>query len=211
MEATIVSSCKIKNNAVWVNGIEMKVDKSSDPVLFLTDLYKHINLSYPKFFKMDSLCKLGVLAAELAIRNNSQFENYQKEKVAIIFSNHASSIETDRNHVKTIADKSQYFPSPAIFVYTLPNIVIGEIAIKHKLTGENAFFVTEKFDEKLMHTYVSLALQSNHTTAAICGWVNVDGNDFEAVVYCVEKTKFNQDKEGFNKLHHPEVIQQLYN
>ena len=212
MEVTITSYCKIKNNSVWINGNEMLIDhKSNELTSFLTYLYKQINLSYSKFFKMDNLCKLGVLAAELAIRNNSKFAEQEKDKVAIFLSNNSSSIDTDRNHLKTIIDKSRYFTSPAIFVYTLANIVVGEIAIKHKLKGENVFFVTETFDETLMHTYASIALQSNHTTNALCGWINVDGNNYEAFVYCVEKTNFNGNEKCFNVPHNTKVISQLYN
>jgi hypothetical protein len=212
MKAHISSYCKIKNNTVWLNGNEMAINNNpADFASFLTDLYKQIGMNYPKFFKMDSLCKLGMLAAELTIRNASNFEKQEKNKVAIVLSNNAASLETDRNHQKTITDKTQYFPSPAVFVYTLPNIVIGEIAIKYKLTGENAFFISEKFDQNLMYTYTSILLQEQHTDAAICGWINVDGNEYEAFVYCLEKSNFNRNNEDFNQLYTAELIRQLYN
>lgn len=211
METTIVSCCKIKNNTVWLNGAKSIIDnKSIDFATFLLNLYKEINLNYPKFFKMDTLCKLGILATEFAIQNNSEFKNCEKEKTSIFISNSSSSIETDRAHLKSISDKKQYFPSPAVFVYTLPNIIIGEIAIKHKITGENVFFVTETFDEKLMHSYASIALQNNHTANALCGWINVDGNEYEAFVYYIEKSNFNPLKQGLNKPHDPETILELY-
>ena len=212
MEATVVSYCKIKNNTVLVNDVKVNIDNdSADFPVFLVNLYKHINLNYPKFFKMDNLCKLGMLAAELGIPDKTEFENCEKEKIAVFLSNSSSSLDTDRNHIKAIEDKKSYFPSPGVFVYTLPNIIIGEIAIKHKFTGENAFFVTEVFDEKLMNAYVSMALQTDHTTAAICGWVNVDGNDYEAFVYYVEKTNFSQTRKGLNMPHNAETIYKLYN
>ncbi len=215
MKAKIVSYCKIKNNTVWVNGEKFYVDNQSvDITTFLAHLYKQLNLNYPKFFKMDNLCKLGILATELAIQNNSEFNNYEKDKVAISLSNNSSSIETDRNHIKTIADKNQYFPSPSLFVYTLPNIIIGEIAIKYKLTGENSFFISEKFDENLMCTYDSILLneaQSSHTTAVIGGWVNVDGNEGEGFIYCLEKANFNPDRTGFSSSYNSETIHKFYN
>ncbi len=199
MELSIVSHCKIKNNTVWTNGIEIySCEESVDFTKFLSNVYKEINLSYPKFFKMDNLCKLGILAAELAIKNNVGFEKHAKENIAIFLSNHSSSIETDRNYIKTIINKNQYFPSPSLFVYTLPNIVIGEIAIKHKLTGENAFFLSESFDVNLMTSYISIALINHSASSVICGWVNVDGNDYETFVFCVEKTNFNIERNGVN-------------
>ncbi len=211
MKTVIRSYCRIKNNAVLINGKELAMEGDSvDIASFLSGLYRLIAMSYPKFFKMDNLCKLGMLAAELAIKNNSDFDKYDKSKTAIVLSNNASSIETDRNHIKSIADKSQYFPSPAVFVYTLPNIVIGEIGIKYKLTGENSFFISEKFDAEQMHQYVSILLEQSHTDAVISGWVNVDGNTYDAFVYCLEKSNFNQDKEGFYQTHTVEALEQLY-
>lgn len=211
-EATIVSYCKIKNNTVWLNGEKINIDNNSvDFSAFLVNLYRQMNLNYPKFFKMDNLCKLGILAAEMVITNNSKSENFEKDKVAIFLANNSSSIETDRNHLKTIVNKNDYFPSPAVFVYTLPNIIIGEIAIKHKFTGENAFFVSETFDANLMHTYASIALKSNHTTDAVCGWVNVDGNEHEAFMYYTEKNNLYKTGKGFNIPHTPEMIYKLYN
>lgn len=212
MEATILSYCKIKNDTVWVNGEKINIDnKSVDFSAFLVNLYRQMNLNYPKFFKMDNLCKLGILAAEMVIQNNSKSENFEKDKVAVFLANNSSSIETDRNHIKTIVNKNDYFPSPALFVYTLPNIIVGEIAIKHKFTGENAFFVSETFDANFMHTYASIALQSSHTTDAVCGWVNVDENEYEAFMYYTEKNKLNKFGKGFNMPHTPETIHKLYN
>ena len=212
MELSIVSYCKIKNNTVWTNGIETYTcDPSIDFTAFLSNVYREINLGYPKFFKMDNLCKSGILAAELTIRNNENFEKHQKGNVAIFLSNRSSSIETDRNYVKTIIDKTQYFPSPSLFVYTLPNIVIGEIAIKHKITGENAFFVSETFDFNLMASYVSIALNNNNTSAIVCGWVNVDGNDNETFVFCLEKTNFNHERNGLNLPFNIDTINQIIN
>ncbi len=212
MEATIVTWCKIKNNTVLLNGNKIAIDnKSFDFPAILVNLYKQLDLNYPKFFKMDNSCKLGMLAVEMAVRSNSEIANSEKEKVAIFISNNSASLETDRNHLKTITDKNNYFPSPAVFVYTLPNIIIGEIAIKHKFTGENAFFVTETFDEKLMNDYVSIAFKNNHTTDAVCGWINMDGIDYEAFVYCVKKANFNDERKGFNMPHNSEIIYQLYN
>lgn len=212
MGLSIVSYCKIKNNTVCTNGKETyNCDSAIDFTSFLTTVYKEINLDYPKFFKMDNLSKSGILAAELTIRNSENFEKHAKENVAIILSNRSSSIDTDRNYIKTIIDKTQYFPSPSLFVYTLPNIVIGEIAIKHKITGENAFFVSEMFDFQLISSYVSIVLNNNNTSTIICGWVNVDENHNETFVFCVEKTNFNQERNGLNMPFNIDNINQIIN
>ncbi|PBQ31190.1 3-oxoacyl-ACP synthase [Sphingobacteriaceae bacterium] len=208
METSILSYCKIKNNSVWINGtLVAQAETNEEATTFLATLYKTNELNYPKFFKMDKLCKLGVLTTELVIRSIQDFSDIPKNKIALVFSNSASSLETDRTHAKTIADKENYFPSPSVFVYTLANIVIGEIAIKHKITGENAFFVSEKFDAELMASYTATLLQDTATTTVLAGWINVDGPDLEAFVYCVKNLNFKQEKNTGN----PDAYQQEHN
>lgn len=211
MESIISSYCRIRNNAVWLNGeLYYEFPASEDPAGFYSALYRKMGLQYPKFFKMDKLCKPGILAAELLIRNTTGFGQIPGQETALILANRASSLESDRAHAATIADTAHYFPSPSVFVYTLPNIVAGEIAIRHKLTGENAFFVSEAFDAKLMYQYTSLLLGDQAASAAICGWINADGEESEAFVYCVKSLTFKQENEAFERPHHTENIQLLY-
>ncbi len=169
-----------------------------------------MEMAYPKFFKMDKLCKLGVLATEMVVRKAPEISSIPKNETALIFSNSASSLDTDRQYQQSISDRQNYFPSPSVFVYTLPNILLGEIAIKHKITGENAFFVSERFDTKLMHTYTNLLLEKSAASTAICGWVNVDENAADAFVYCVKKPNFNQENEGSGLSHTASNLHQLY-
>src|SRR5690606_9811213 len=102
-------------------------------------VYKENNSAYPKFFKMDNLCKLAFLASEFLLED-SKIGSTTQENMGIVLSNKSSSLNTDRKHQATINDKDNYFPSPALFVYTLPNIMIGEISIRHQIKGENVFF-----------------------------------------------------------------------
>jgi hypothetical protein len=177
---------------------------------FLSGLYKFSHLNYSKFFKMDRLCKLGLLAAELVTKETQGFDVLPKNEMALIFSNHASSLDSDRQHAATIADKQNYFPSPSVFVYTLPNIVAGEIAIRHKITGENAFFITDAFNADLMFTYSDILLKTSTTSSALCGWVNVDASDAEAFVYCIKNLNFKHENNGFQRPHHSNSLQELY-
>lgn len=182
----MLASVKIKNNKVFVNGKLFYALEPSSLNVFLPELYKKMELSYPKFHKMDNLCKLGILSSELLIQKSTITEKYNLENIGIVLSNSSSSIDTDRQHQSTISDKNNYYPSPAIFVYTLPNIVIGEIAIKYKFTGENAFFVTDKFDTDLVLNYSDMLLNEG-MEALIAGWINVDGDNYECFFFIVEK------------------------
>lgn len=208
MNGQLITYCSLNGDQLNLNGETLhRNNEHLELAPFLGSLYKQLDLGYPKFFKMDKLCKLALLASELVIRQSPELKEIPKEAVALVFSNEASSLDTDRQHQQSINDKQQYFPSPSVFVYTLPNILMGEIAIKHKFTGENAFFVSEKFEATLMHSYTELLLTTTATQAVIAGWVNVDENAADAFVYCVKKANFS----GENQAHTPQTLQHLYN
>jgi hypothetical protein len=152
----------------------------------LKELYNTLNLQYPKFFKMDALCQLAFISAELLLNDKDILNKYLKEQIAILLSNSASSLDTDRRYYDTIKDPDKYFPSPTVFVYTLPSIMNGEIAIRHGITGENNFLVSEKFDAALMVASVKDLFVFTDTQACITGWVEVDGDNFQALMYLVE-------------------------
>ncbi len=176
---------------------------------FLSNAYKALGGSYPKFHKMDAQCKLGFLATEALFKETDFLQRASLDKTAIVLSNSASSLETDRQYQHSISDKTNYFPSPAVFVYTLPNIVIGEIAIKFKITGENAFFVSEKLDAELLENYINILL-TNGSEAAIGGWTNVDNDDYEAFIFLVENQENPNKNSNFKPLNRA-TITELYN
>ena len=75
-----------------------------------------------------------------------------------------------------------------MFVYTLPNIVTGEIAIRNKYYGETSFYVLEEKDDKVMKEIVEQAFQDPVTESAIEGWLECsDSEHFEAELYLIEK------------------------
>ncbi|EGV42882.1 3-oxoacyl-ACP synthase [Bizionia argentinensis JUB59] len=198
----ITSYCQIKKQTVSLNGNVVFHDDSEGFTDFIKSVYKAEQTKYPKFFKMDNLSKLAFLAADILLKNealNTEIEN----NIALVFSNRASSLDTDRLHQEAIQDKSNYFPSPAVFVYTLPNICLGEISIKYKLFSENSFFIFDGLNADLLATYTNSLLDLNKAEQVLCGWVDFDENHYEAFLYLVSKN----GKIKHNKKH----IKTLYN
>lgn len=144
----------------------------------LTFLYKQMIGNYPKFYKMDGLSRLGFVASEILL--NAEKGETDKER-AIIFFNHSSSIASDRNYKESINDKDNYFPSPSIFVYTLPNIVTGEIAIRNHFHGETSFFILPDKDERLMEEILQASCRDDQSKSFLTGWIDYeDERHFEA-------------------------------
>jgi hypothetical protein len=146
---------------------------------------------------MDALCKLAFLAAEYILKDTDFLDSVGRNKTGLVFSNRSSSLETDRLHAASIKDKNNYFPSPSVFVYTLPNIGIGEICIRHQLTGENAFFVSPVFDAERMSLYVNQLMEEEAIRGCLSGWTELDGSAYEAFVYLVGDQSDSEKNSNF--------------
>jgi len=168
---------------------------------FLLATYQHFEIKYSKFYKMDNLGKLGWLAAEIMLKDSGITERYDPYDVGVVFSNANSSLDTDIKYY----DSTKEIASPALFVYTLPNIVIGEICIRHHIKGENSFFIFDKFDAAFIEHNVNGLLNNDTLQACICGWVEVIGEQYKAALYLVEKPGNRNlvpfDVENINKIY----------
>lgn len=203
----ISSYVTIKDNRIYKDDkvvFENKEDISFGE--FAKSVYKNLNMKYMKFFKMDEMSKLGVLATEFLLGDRILTEEYAPEEIGMIISNSTSSLLTDRKYYETIKDSENYFPSPSLFVYTLPNIVMGEIAIKHGFKGENIFYIQEAFIPEQHIKHSEKLLNRKSQKAMICGWLEVNENGYDCFLYLVE------DKEtGFAADHNDINITLLYN
>ena len=163
---------------LWEGKKELGEQEGQEHHSLLTTLYKQMIGNYPKFYKMDGLSRLGFVASEILL--NAEKGETDKER-AIIFFNHSSSIASDRNYKESINDKDNYFPSPSIFVYTLPNIVTGEIAIRNHFHGETSFFILPDKDERMMEEILQASCRDAQSKSFLTGWIDYeDERHFEA-------------------------------
>ena len=196
----ISASCVISDHLVFKNGEIVFENKHTDLHGFLLSAYDYFCLNYPKFYKMDKLSKLGWLASEILLKDSFRADKYRPDETGLVMSNANSSLDTDLKYLETVKD----VPSPSVFVYTLPNIMIGEICIRNNFKGENAFFVFDEFDADFMQQYVDNLVNNNLVQACIFGWVDALEEDYKAVLFLVEKEKtersglFTQD--NINKI-----------
>lgn len=142
----------------------------------LTGIYRNSVGDYPKFYKMDPLCRLGFIASELLLR---QAPALSAPSAVILFSR-SGSLCDDLRYRDTIRPDS-FFPSPAVFVYTLPNIVTGEICIRNGWNTESSMFLLPRKDWTFMMRIVRAAMTDGGMSQVLCGWVDApDGEHFEA-------------------------------
>lgn len=193
-EYFIKKTVKLKNNKLLINDKEVKIVEDAELLPFpkyAKILYKHLGIKYPKYYKMDKLSKLAFITSEILLENSSLLQNINNEDIAVILSNGSSSLVTDAEYQKTIEDKKNYFPSPSVFVYTLANVMVGEICIRNKFKGENTVFISEEFNKSFIFNYVDILFKTNKAKACITGRIefNYPNGNYDAELYLLEVKK----------------------
>lgn len=186
---SIISSyCRISNHKVELNGtIIYQDDESLTFNAFAKAVYKEKLAKYSKFFKMDGLSKLAHLSTDLLLLESDFSTIYEAERIAVVLGNTSATLSTDVEYFNTVKDPDNYFPSPGHFVYTLPNIMIGEICIKHKIKGENLCLITEEKELEPIINYVNLLFETDCCDACIAGYIDFTGESYEAITFLMER------------------------
>ena len=197
----IQSYITIQNNEIVLNGNSVFKIKPTDFADFSKQAYRNFEMQYPKFFKMDALSKLAFLGSELLL---SPIVSSEKENnIALVLANKSSSLDTDLKYQESISDKENYFPSPAVFVYTLPNICLGEISIRHQLKSENSFFIFDAFNGEFLSNYSNILLNTSKADLVLCGWTEFFNDNYKAFL-CIISPEENENykNENINTLYH---------
>jgi 3-oxoacyl-(acyl-carrier-protein) synthase len=80
-----------------------------------------------RFARMDFMCRLGLLAAELLAAGFDTMTPARRERVGVCVETFTGSLDTDVRFART--------PRPSLFAYTLPSTLIGEVCIRYRLMG----------------------------------------------------------------------------
>ena len=196
----IATLCHITEDTISRDENILFENTSGDFAGFMKSAYKHFKIDHPKFFKMDRLSKLAFLAAEVLLGH--PITSKEDRNMAVTLSNRASSLDTDRKYQESISDVHNFYPSPAVFVYTLPNICIGEISIRHTLRSENSFFIFDAFNPGFLKDYSENLLLTGKADEVLCGWVDVDKDSYEAFLYIVSPSgKYAHTEQQLTKLY----------
>jgi 3-oxoacyl-(acyl-carrier-protein) synthase len=91
----------------------------------------------PRFGRMDRASQLALLAVEPFA---AQFDSIPRDRIALCLAARAGSLATDAEYWQ--GRDAAGGPSPTLFTYTLPSAALGEIAIRHRLTGPGLCFVS---------------------------------------------------------------------
>lgn len=158
-----IKSCTMQNGQMNIDG-QIVAQTDANFATFARDIY-HQTEANLKFFKMSNLCKMGYLAAEYMMGGAVE----QPYSTAIVLSNRSASLDADLLHWR-IQKVDNQPASPAAFVYTLANIVMGEIAIRHQIKGETTFFIADTPADDVATNYAHLLLNQGKYQYVLTGW-----------------------------------------
>lgn len=152
-------------------------------------LYRELGPADIKFSKMDDLSKLGCVAAGHLLREAGVAGKYAPERIGLVLANRSASLDTDVRHQRIVEQDLPEGASPAVFVYTLPNVAAGEICIRHKIQGESTFFIQDAPDMRFVGDYARMLLKNGYLYAVVFGWCELFGEDYNADFTLIETTQ----------------------
>jgi 3-oxoacyl-(acyl-carrier-protein) synthase len=114
----------------------------------------------PRFARLDLPSQLALLAVESL---GVDFQRFSPDRVAVCLAAKIGSLSTDIGFWN--GRDGVGGPSPTLFAYTLPSAAIGEIAIRHKLTGPNLCFVG---GDKILLSEAADLIQRGEADHCVC-------------------------------------------
>ena len=135
---------------------------------FIRGEFKSFGESNMKFYKMSDMSKALYVAVErlLAMENMAEVEPTRR---AIVLTNRTASMDADVIHQRILNQHLAEGASPAAFVYTLANVAAGEMCIRHKIQGDNTFFIDNE-DRGVEEEYARALIERGDADVVIAGW-----------------------------------------
>ena len=173
-----ICEISIKPGKLEVNGGSVFHSDAKSDLAFFKDLYLKLNLDYPKFYKMDEVSKLCFLAVEQLLKSGN-WSSENGNATAIVVGTTDGCLESDKKHLASITEEPNLPASPATFVYTLPNIMLGEVCIRHGITGENTCLIMPYADYTFINQYAHILFDEPETAFCIAGYVNYQPENYK--------------------------------
>ncbi|MBS1781530.1 MAG: hypothetical protein JSS78_00520 [Bacteroidetes bacterium] len=181
MKLTIEHWLRLTNYGAWIDGQTLTQDITSAEALFRSQAF-----NYAKFFKMDQLCKWAWLGTELLLNRieSSIKQSYNKSQIAVVFVTAEGCMEVDKRYRQSM----HTIPSPALFVYTLNNIMLGEVCIRHGFKGEQACLSSKDFDADELFFWAADLLTHRGMDACLLGWINMSNHQPDLCLFWVTQS-----------------------
>ena len=113
-----------------------------------------------RFLRMDLMCRLGFMAAELLAVNFDALTDARRERLGVCVESFTGSLDTDIRFART--------PRPSLFAYTLPSTVIGELCIRYRLKGPVLSLISSDVNEASVLAEAAEWLRNSEAEMVLC-------------------------------------------
>jgi hypothetical protein len=188
--SAIVHFSRLTHRALIVDGrtlVELSACEEKNSLVRIHLLYKKAAFNYPKFFKMDPLCKAGMLC----LLPFAEYLNThpQASEGGLLFFTDTGCRLTDEEHIRLMNSSSA---SPAVFVYTLPNIILGEWSIFSRWVGYGQCFLMPAFNALYVAQRMAAFKADFPRAPLVAGWCSVNDDFFEGILLICHDSKASE-------------------
>ena len=169
----VVDSLMITPDALVMQGRTVPTDASG--AALITEIFKKYIADDSRYYKMDLFSRLAYVGTTLLAKDT--LGDCPGEEVALFIFTLNGSVLADRKHLSTFSDPDTFYPSPAVFINTLPNVVLGEIAVKNNIKGETTLVLLPDRDEATIQRIIEATLSATKPAVMLYGWVDCDAED----------------------------------
>ena len=169
-DLSVISSVQYRSGRLSVDG-RMLCDSSASSTEAIINAYRAQGIDHPKFFKMDPNAQLAVVAVEPLFQRIAQLPDLDRDRIGLVHLSRHGSLEIDAHYWNTYT--SEHLASPAAFVYTLPNIALGEVGIRHRLHGASFCLLSDAPRTDLLLAAAEQMIAQEGMRHVVCGWSDI--------------------------------------
>ena len=168
-----VKHLRITPEGLWVDGQAVPLEARG--AALITEIFKKYLADGSRFFKMDLYSRLAYVGTSLLAKDS--LKGCDPEDIALFVFTQQGSLLADRKHLSSFSNPDEFFPSPAVFINTLPNVVLGEIAVKNNIKGETTLVLLPGRDDKTVQQIMEASLSATRPAVVLYGWVDCSAED----------------------------------
>ncbi|MBK8341147.1 MAG: hypothetical protein IPK99_14640 [Flavobacteriales bacterium] len=173
----VIAHSRLKGGVLSADDRELLRAQGSMENVF-RECYKELAMDYPKFHKMDAPSKLAVLVTEPLLQRARQEGADLENRMGLIGMSHCGSTVTDEEHWAVRTETG--LASPAVFVYTLPNIGLGEITIRHRIFGSSLCLLDHEPGTELIQRSIRVLHERDGMEWIVCLWSDIFADRYDA-------------------------------
>lgn len=165
----------------------------------LNNAWAALGIELPRFPRMDRSSKLVAIGGSAFFIEGGALAGNSKDTIGMVITGKHGSMDTDQKYqAQLVVDNHA---SPGMFVYTLPNIAMGEFSIQHGLYGSGLCLLNNALDLAQMLDACEILLHDHGMESVICGWSDIFADQATATFMVVtERTLADRNSAELEKI-----------